>query len=156
MLEFIRKPLLAAVLIPAMTSLPVGVALAQATSPSQIVGIWEAEDGNVKFEMFDAGGSYAARSIYGVRLVEADGKTFKKDTHNPDPKLRDRSLKGIVFITNLAWDARDRRWEGGNMYDPSSGRSLSARVSLVGGKMELRAYMGTPMLGRTMVLRRAQ
>lgn len=156
MMEVTRKPLLAAVLITAMTSLPVGVALAQATSPSQIVGIWEAEDGNVKFEMFDAGGSYSARSIYGARLVEADGKTFKKDTHNPDPKLRDRSLKGIVFITNLTWDARDRRWEGGNMYDPSSGRSLSARVSLVNGKMELRAYMGTPMLGRTMVLRRAQ
>ena len=156
MLKFIRKPLLTATLMTVMMSVPVAVALAQATSPGQIVGVWAAEDGNVKFEMFQAGGSYSARSIYGVRLVEEDGKTFKKDIHNPDPKLRSRSLKGIVFITNLTWDARDRRWEGGQMYDPSSGRSLSARVSLVDGKMELRAYMGTPMLGRTMVLRRVQ
>lgn len=156
MLKFTRKSLVAAALMIAMANLPAGVAFAQATSSGQIVGIWEADDGNVKFEMFDAGGSYAARSIYGVRLVEADGKTFKRDTHNPDPKLRDRSLKDIVFITNLTWDAHDRRWEGGKMYDPSSGRSLSARVSLVDGKMELRAYMGTPMLGRTMVLHRAQ
>jgi uncharacterized protein (DUF2147 family) len=140
----------------AIASLPTGSVFAQATSPGQIVGVWETDNGNVKLEMFDGGGSYSARSIYGAQLVENDGKTFKKDIHNPDPKLRDRSLKGIVFITNLTWNARAHRWENGKMYVPASGRMLSAHAEMVEGKLELRAYMGTPMMGRTMVLHRAQ
>jgi len=127
---------------------------AQAPARSEVVGIWEAENGNLKFEMFEAGGSHAARMIYGNRLVEADGKTFKKDTLNPDPNLRDRSLQGIVFLKDLKWDASDRRWEGGSLYDGWSGRTYSARVSLVSGKMELRGYMGVPALGQTVTLRR--
>lgn len=156
MLKSVRGPLLAAVLSAGMTGLPVGDALAQASSPNDIVGVWEAENGNVKFEMFDAGGSYAARMIYGNRLVEADGKTFKKDTLNPDPNLRNRSLQGIVFLNNLKWDAGERRWEGGSLYDGSSGRTYSGRATLVNGKLELRGYIGTPLAGQTMVLRRVQ
>lgn len=150
------RPFLAFTVATAMMSVPAGSAFAQATSPGQIVGVWETDDHKVKFEMFDAGGSYSARAIYGAQMVEADGKTFKKDVRNPDPKLRDRSLKGIVFLANLTWNARNRRWEDGKMYAPVSGRTLSARVSMVEGKMELRAYMGMPIMGRTMVLHRVQ
>lgn len=156
MLKSVRGPLLAAALTAGMTGLPVGDAFAQASSPNEIVGIWEAENGNLKLEMFNAGGSYAARVIYGNRLVEADGKTFKKDTQNPDPNLRSRSLQGIVFINNLKWDASDRRWEGGSLYDGSSGRTYSGRATLVNGKLELRGYVGTPLLGQTMLMRRVQ
>ena len=155
MLELPRKFLFAIITMVLMT-LSVGLAQAQTVTPDQIVGIWETDNGNVKFEMFDAGGSYSARSIYGERLVEADGKTFKKDTHNPDARLRGRSLEGIVFITNLKWNPRERRWDGGNMYVPASGRTISARATLVDGKLELRAYMGTPLMGRTMVLHRVR
>lgn len=156
MLRSVRGPLLAAALAAGTTGLATGDAFAQASSPNQIVGVWEAEDGVVKLEVFDAGGSYSGRMLYGKLLVEADGKTFKKDTQNPDPKLRSRSLEGIVFLTNLRWDPSDRRWEGGNWYSGANGRTASARASLVGEKMEFRVYQGTPMLGRTMVMRRAR
>jgi uncharacterized protein (DUF2147 family) len=150
-----RGLLLVPILASAMAGGMAGKAVAQAAAPSEIVGVWETEDGNLKFEMFDAGGTYAARMIYGALLVEADGKTFKRDTLNPDPKLRNRSLEGIVFLTDLKWDAGDGRWENGSFYQAPTGRTLSAQVTLVSGKMELRPYMGTPMLGRTLVLRRA-
>lgn len=156
MLKSVRGPLLAAALAAGMAGLPAGDAVAQASSPNQIVGVWEAEDGIIKLEVFDADGSYSARMIYGKLLVEADGKTFKKDTLNPDPQLRSRSLEGIVFLTNLKWDASDRRWEGGSWYSGANGRTASARASLVDGKMEFRVYQGTPVLGRTMVMRRVQ
>ena len=147
---------LAAAIWAGITGLPVANAFAQASSPNEIVGVWEAENGSLKFEMFDAGGTYAGRMIFGDRVVEADGKTFKKDVLNPDPKLRSRSLKGIVFVNNLKWDAADRRWEGGSLYDGSSGRTYSGRATLVNGKLELRGYVGTPVLGQTMLLRRVQ
>lgn len=156
MLKSAKGPLLAAALTAGMMGLPVGEAFAQASSPDQIVGVWESEDGNLKLEIFDAGETYAARVLYGKLLMEADGRTFKKDTLNPDPKLRSRSLERAVLVSNLTWDAGDGRWEGGNFYSGATGQTASARAALVSGKLELRAYRGTPMLGRTMVLRRVQ
>lgn len=156
MRKLVRGPLLAAAILAGIAGIPLGYAFAQASSPNEIVGVWEAENGSLKFEIFDAGGIYAGRMIFGDRVVEADGKTFKKDTLNPDPKLRSRSLKGIVFVNNLKWDAADRRWEGGSLYDGSSGRTYSGRATLVNGKLELRGYVGTPVLGQTMLMRRVQ
>lgn len=138
----------------AAAGMPAGYAFAQAPAASRIVGTWQAEDGT-KFEMFDAGGSYSARTIYVPQLMEADKKTFKKDTNNPDPRLRSRSLQGIVFIKNLRWNAGNKRWEGGDFYAAAAGRNLSARVELANDVMQLRVYRGTPMLGRTITLRRA-
>src|SRR5688572_24510235 len=94
----IRKFSLAVVLTAGLTGLQVSAAAAQASSPNEIEGVWETAEGNFKFEVLDVGGSFAARVIYGDRLMEADGNTFKKDIHNPDPKLRGRSLKGIIFL----------------------------------------------------------
>ncbi|CDZ30182.1 Hypothetical protein NGAL_HAMBI490_50500 [Neorhizobium galegae bv. officinalis] len=107
-----------------ITGLQVTAAAAQASSPSEIEGVWETVEGNFKFEVYDAGGSFAARVIYGDRLMEADGKTFKKDIHNPDPKLRGRSLEGITFPTDLRWDRQDRRWEDGKFYDGRRGAPI--------------------------------
>lgn len=148
-------PLVAAALAAGTMALPIA-AFAQASSPDEILGVWEAENGNIKLEMFDAGGSYSARMIYGKLLVEADGKTFKKDTLNPNPALRDRSLEGIVFVTDLKWDEGDRRWEGGNFYSGATGQTMSAQAEMVGAKMEVRAYMGAPLLGQTLVFRRVR
>jgi uncharacterized protein (DUF2147 family) len=156
MLKSPKNSLLAAMLAAGLSGLPLAGALAQAAVPGEIVGVWETENRNLKLEMFDAGGTYAARVIYGARLMEADGQTFKKDTQNPDPALRDRSLQGIVFLSNLKWNAAEGRWDDGAIYDASSGRTLSAQVTLAGGKMELRGYMGTPLLGQTVVLQRTR
>jgi len=153
MLHIIRASVLASLALSSIATVP--AVSAQAASAPQIAGIWEAEDGRMKIEMFDAGGVYAGRLLWGQRAVEADGKTFKRDTHNPDPKLRNRSLQGITILQNLKWDEKDRRWEGGSLYDGTSGRSISAHLRLVNGKLEMRAYMGSPMLGRTLTFRRA-
>lgn len=142
--------------LPLSTVATIPAVSAQVAAAPQIAGIWEAEDGRMKIEMFDAGGAYAGRLLWGRRAVEADGKTFKRDTHNPDPKLRNRSLQGITILENLRWDAKDRRWEGGTLYDGTSGRSISAHLRLVNGKLEMRGYMGSPMLGRTITFRRVQ
>jgi len=156
MKSHLKKFSLAIMVTAAVTGIQITAALAQASSPNEIEGVWETEERNFKFEVFDAGGSYAARVIYGDRLMEADGRTFKKDVHNPDPKLRGRSLEGITFLTDLKWDARDRRWEDGKFYDGSSGRTYSGRASIRDGALELRGYSGTPLLGRTIVLYRTQ
>jgi uncharacterized protein (DUF2147 family) len=154
MILAIRALLLAAVPVSQLVLVP--IAAAQTAAAPHIAGIWQAEDGRMKIEMFNAGETYAGRLLWGQRAVEADGKTFKRDVRNPNPSLRSRSLQGITILQNLRWDPQDQRWEDGSLYDGTSGRTVSAQVRLVGGKLEMRGYMGSPMLGRTITFRRVQ
>jgi len=119
-----------------------------------IVGTWEADDGTVKLDMFKNGTEFQARMLYGNEIVEADNLTFKKDAKNPDPALRSRSLKNIVFITGLRWG--DGEWSGGTIYDASSGRTYNCKATVKGGKMHLRGYMGLPAMGQTRSFHRAR
>lgn len=128
--------------------------MAQSAAP-KVTGVWMAESGQMKIEMVETGRGLTGRLLWGQRAVEADGKTFKRDVNNPDPALRSRSLEGITILQNLTWDAGAKRWEGGRLYDGTSGRTVSARLTPVNGKLEMRAYMGSPMFGRTISFRRA-
>jgi hypothetical protein len=41
-------------------------------------------------------------------------------------------------------------WTGGTIYDPLSGRTYAARLALDGDdRLEIRGYVGLPVLGRT-------
>jgi hypothetical protein len=53
------------------------IAQGQATSPKKIIGDWVALDRTLKLEMFRANSDYEARMLYGSKLVESDGATFK-------------------------------------------------------------------------------
>jgi uncharacterized protein (DUF2147 family) len=134
----------------------IGHASAQTPAAREIVGVWAEDDGQLKFEVHEVGETYEARIIHSGRVMEADGRTFKADTLNPDPALRSRSLKGTVILSGLKWNSEARRWEGASLYDSSSGRTYSAYVSLVDEHMELRGYLGVPLLGQTVILRRAR
>ena len=125
-------------------------AFAQKAQPQDIVGVWQAEDGHLKLEMFNAGNQYNAKILFGRKLVEKDGVTFKQDINNPDPALRSRSLKEIVFVKGLSW--QNGHWSGGTIYDATSGKTYSCQVEMVEGKMHLKGYLGVPMLGETIVL----
>lgn len=119
-----------------------------------IVGTWEADDGTVKLDMFKAGAEFQARMLYGNEIVEADNVTFKKDAKNPDPTLRARSLKNIVFITGLRWEGGE--WSGGTIYDASSGRTYNCKATIKDGKMHLRGYLGLPAMGQTRTFHRVR
>jgi hypothetical protein len=133
---------------------PFGAAQAQSGHAPSVAGVWQAENGQMKIEVVESAAGPTGRFVWGRRALEADGKTFKRDVHNPDPSLRGRSLQGITVLQNLSWDAQDRRWEGGRLYDGTSGRTMSAHLTPKNGALELRAYLGSPMIGRTMRFRR--
>jgi uncharacterized protein (DUF2147 family) len=47
-------------------------------------------------------------------------------------------------------------WDGGKILDPENGKNYSLRLTLIEGgkKMEIRGYVGTPLIGRTQVWNR--
>jgi uncharacterized protein (DUF2147 family) len=121
------------------------MALGQAASADELVGVWESLDHTFKIEMFKADRDYEAHLLYGNHVVEKDG-TFKTDAKNPDPGLRSRSLKGIVLIKGLMWDKG--QWSGGTLYDGSSGSTYQCKAEIKDGLLLLRGFRGTPLFWR--------
>lgn len=106
-------------------------------------GLWwnEAKDGIFELRLTDG-------SIEGITRW---GKVPTKDVHNPDPALRDRWLKDIVFLWGFEYDARKNRWKGGQVYDPDSGKTYDAKMELDkgGSVLKMRGFLGISMFGRT-------
>ena len=138
----------------AMRLLVTPAVLAQQASADAIIGTWEADDGSVKLDMYRAGSEFQAHLLYGNQIMEADNVTFKKDTKNPDPALRSRSLKNIVVVTGLRW--AEGEWGGGSIYDASSGRTYNCKVTVKDGKMYLRGYLAVSLMGQTRAFHRVR
>jgi hypothetical protein len=82
----------------------------------------------------------------------ADG-TPKKDPKNPKESLRDRDRLGMVIMNSFTWNAKEKRWEDGTIYDPNEGKTYDGYMYFEGeniDKLKLRGYvMGMTWLGRT-------
>src|SRR6188474_1988742 len=107
-----KKTILAAVML--LVSL---ASFAQKLSPDEIIGTWQCED--YKIEFYKAGSTYSAKLLWSKDMFEADGKTSKKDTKNPDEKLRSRPLHGITHITELIY--KDGEYRDGSLYSVQDG-----------------------------------
>lgn len=150
---FLRKSIVHQVLGILLVLLLAPTAIAQQQAAAdEIVGTWEADDGSVKLDMYKEGSEFQAHLLYGNHVMESDNVTFKKDEKNPNPALRTRSLKNIVFVSGLHWDGSG--WSDGSLYDGSSGRTYHCKVEIAEGKMRLRGYLGIPALGQTKIFHR--
>jgi len=87
----------------------------------------------------------------GIEGITVWGKNPSIDLHNPDPALRDRSLKGIIFLWDFNYEAKKNRWSDGKVYDPKNGKTYAAKMSLedAGKTLKMRGYIGIAMFGRT-------
>lgn len=90
-----------------------------------------------------------------VRIAMLSSRTHAAtDSHNPDPKLRNRPLCGLrIGAGFVAVDAQHAR--GGHLYDPRSGRTYSGQMTADGNLLHLRGYVGLPIFGRTATWSRA-
>jgi uncharacterized protein (DUF2147 family) len=117
-----------------------------------LLGTWESAEKDGHMAFYKNGSTYAARLIWGIHITEADRKTSKKDTKNPDPALRSRNIVGITYITGLQY--KDGVYGGGRIYNPLDGNTYDCKITLENGDVHLRAYMGLPILGETRIWKR--
>jgi uncharacterized protein (DUF2147 family) len=123
-------------------------AFAQATP----VGLWKTIDDETKKE----------KSL--VRVVESGGVlsgTVEKllDPSRQDAKcekcegdLKDKPVLGLNIVRGVKKNADDETlWDGGTILDPNNGKLYKVRMTPVDGgkKLDVRGYVGMPMLGRT-------
>jgi len=117
-----------------------------------IVGEWLTEGAKGRVQIYAVEGSAA---VFEGRITSGDdGPDAPRDKHNPDPALRTRPVKGVVFMTGFRYAGNDR-FENGRIYDPQSGNTYRGRMRLVADDtLEVRGFLGISLFGATQVWKR--
>jgi uncharacterized protein (DUF2147 family) len=132
-------------------------AVAQATSPA---GVWRTIDDSTKKD----------KSL--VRIVETGGVYSGKVEKFLDPQTpkdavckdcsderKDKPILGMTILRNMKQSSDDKNvFDGGDILDPNNGKVYKSKLKLIdnGAKLDVRGYIGVPMLGRTQTWVRAE
>jgi uncharacterized protein (DUF2147 family) len=128
-------------------------AIAQVRPDDRITGLWLTEEKDGRIQIYRTGNTYTGKLVWGNSVLDDHGNP-KHDVYNPDPKLRSRTLQGMVMLTGLVY--ADGKWEDGKIYNGLTGKSYSVVVTLKGNSLFLRGYIGLPLLGKTTVWQRIE
>jgi uncharacterized protein (DUF2147 family) len=90
-------------------------------------------------------------------------KTFPQPNETPlvncnlcKDELKDKPIIGLKIMTGLKQE-KPGYWAGGKILDPENGEYYRVRLSTEDGKkMDVRGYIGVPILGRTQVWYKAE
>lgn len=70
----------------------------------------------------------------------------KTDLHNPDESKHSRPFIGLEMLSD--YEYRKGRWRG-RLYLPSNGTTWTSTAQVKNGVLQIRGYIGMPMLGKT-------
>ncbi len=143
----------------AILALVLELAMSAAFAQTTPVGLWKTIDDDGKTE----------KSL--VRIVETNGVLAGRIETVFDPKKqdsvcdkctderKDQRLVGLTILRNVSRDANDDSlWDGGDILDPNNGKVYKVRLHLIddGKRLDVRGYIGLPLLGRTQTWLRVQ
>ena len=130
-------------------------AVAWAAEGDGILGVWLTEGRDAEIEIYSCGNKYCGKILwmnepnYSAEDREGTPGERKLDLRNPNPSLRHQTILGMQLMRNFAYTG-DNRWTDGMVYDPESGHTYKATMSLVThNQLHLRGYIIIPLLGRT-------
>jgi uncharacterized protein (DUF2147 family) len=136
-------------------SLACGLALAASPAFAQAgpVGLWKTIDDKTGKErsmirITETGGVHAG--VIEKRL-DPDVKPDDKCDKCTDER-KDKPIQGLTIIRGVKQSENDNGlWDGGDILDPENGKVYKVRLKPVDGgkKLEVRGYVGAPLLGRT-------
>ena len=139
-----KMAILAALLLACCT----GAALAQATP----VGVWKTIDDKTKTEraqirITEAGGVLSGKI---EKLLAPDAKQDAVCDKCGDDR-KDKPLLGLEIVRGVKKAEAGEQWDGGTILDAAEGKVYKVRMTPVDGgkKLEVRGYVGMPLLGRT-------
>lgn len=143
----------ATLLVMGLSALMSGACMAEDGDPA---GLWKSID--------DQSGKPKAL----IRITENGGeyrgkieKTFAVDGVEPhtlcakcEGALKDQPIVGMTILTGLKRDGSEAGvYSGGQILDPANGKTYRSKMTIADGgkKLQVRGYIGTPLIGRTQV-----
>jgi uncharacterized protein (DUF2147 family) len=129
-----------------------GAALAQATPVGTPVGVWKTIDDKTKTEraqirIAESNGVLTGRI---EKLLAADAKPDAVCDKCTDDR-KGQPMVGLEVVRGVRKADSDNLWDSGTILDAAEGKVYKVRMTPVDGgkKLEVRGYVGMPMLGRT-------
>lgn len=113
-------------------------------------GRWYIEGGAAQVEIEPCDRFVCGRVVWVATPFDQNGCALR-DAKNPEESRRHLPLVGLQILRGLqAVEGEPDVWTGGRIYDPDSGNDYSVRMTRVDDdRLELRGYVGLPLLGRT-------
>ena len=100
-----------------------------AQQADKIVGIWWNDEKTTKIKVEKKDGKYIGTIVYMIPEKYVNGQP-PKDDKNPDAKLQSRSLIGLQILSGFVYNAEDKEWKSGKIYDPKSGKTYDCYACL--------------------------
>ena len=104
--------------------------------------------------MVEENGHYVGKMVW---FLCASGESMMfsyRDTENPNPKLTTRPLIGMNVVEKIYYKG-DNVWGDGKIYDPNSGHTYDARITLPTPNTAIvRGYWKFRWIGRSIVFHR--
>jgi len=131
----------------ALATLLAGLTAAAQASP--IEGLWLVAEKDAHVRIGEFHGAVCGRIVWVKDSLDTSGKP-RRDRKNPDPSLRGRAMKDLVIVKDLAPTSADGAHWKAKVYDPRSGHTYSASLTLESpDQLKLRGYVGFSLFGRT-------
>jgi uncharacterized protein (DUF2147 family) len=129
------------------------VATGIAAAQSSPVGLWKTIDDKTRKERSLVRITNNAGVLSGriEKLLDPEAKAGEVCDKCSDDR-KDKPMLGLEIIRGVKKsDSDDNRWDGGRVIDPEDGADYRVRLTPVDGgrRLEVRGYIGAPILGRT-------
>ena len=142
--------------------LPASISLAAVPAADAITGVWEVEEGDGHIEIYRCGEKYCGSIVWLKEPIypgDDKGKMAGKplvDRENPRKELKGRPLLGLRMMEGYTFRGNNL-WDDGRIYNNENGKTYSSRIMLKSrDRLELRGYIGIPLLGGSTVWKRVK
>lgn len=124
------------------------------------VGLWETPEGKggkAHVQIDSCADKLCGRIVWLELPNDKQGRP-KTDRRNTDAAQRDRPILGMPLLSDFVPDPdRADRWVEGRIYNPEDGEIYRSTMTLsANGTLEVRGYVGVPLLGKSQVWRRVK
>ncbi len=132
-----------------------GMAVQAQTSADNVLGKWYTGNKETIIEIYKEGNTFAGK-ISWLKDPYENGKP-KVDDKNPNVKLQNRPVMGLKLLWGFSYDGKDKEWNGGNIYDPKSGKTYDCYMWMDDNDLKIKGYvMGIKWMGRKTTWTRAE
>lgn len=132
-----------------LAAMTIAVAVQARAADATPEGFWYAEGGAAQVEIRSCGDALCGRVVWLRSPFDENGCDLL-DRYNPDPALRARPIIGLEILSGLQAADGPESWGAGAIYDPTSGNTYRAALTMDGAdRVRIRGYLGIPLIGRT-------
>lgn len=117
-----------------------------------IIGKWESTDKDLIVEVYKQVNVFRAKIVWFYDENDTITPINKRlDIKNPNKALRSRPIIGTDILSGLAYNPKQNRWNGGRIYDATSGRTWDATVWLTSpNALNVRGFYLVRWIGKTL------